>query len=236
MTYKKIKQGSSNISLTYGNAIMRDSAVGDNKCTVKKTMQIPLFLFIRVGFACYLFIHLLILRAQKSRKPTLVSALRSLNLSLLTMAALYETFAFARASKTDVFKPIKIKRGDVGADDVKFDILFCGICHTDIHFAEDSRGTSKWPLVPGHELAGVVTAVGANVESVGVGDRVGVGCIVDSCMKCRSCDKSEEQYCYKGMTMTYSSDIKHGHIATDTGFTYGGYSGSITLHHRYVIR
>ena len=201
-------------------------------------MQITLLLFIRVGFACYLFIHLLILRGQKSGKPTLVSALRSLNISLLTMAALYETFAFARASKDDVFKPIKIKRGDVGADDVKFDILFCGVCHSDVHFADDSMSAwpTKWPLVPGHELAGVVTAVGANVKSVGVGDRVGVGCIVDSCMNCPSCDKSDEQYCYKGMTMTYSSVIQHGHIATDTGFTYGGYSGSITVHERYVIR
>jgi len=152
------------------------------------------------------------------------------------MAALYETFAFARASKTDAFKAIKIKRSDVGADDVKFDIHYCGICHTDVHFGNDDMGISKWPLVPGHELAGVVTAVGANVKSVSVGDRVGVGCIVDSCMNCPSCEKSDEQYCYNGMTMTYSSDIKHGHIATDTGFTYGGYSGSLAVHERYIIK
>ena len=85
------------------------------------------------------------------------------------MAAMYETFAYARASKTDSFKPIKIQRSDVGPDDVKFDVLFCGICHTDVHFGNDDMGISKWPLVPGHELAGVVTAVGANVKSVTVG-------------------------------------------------------------------
>lgn len=152
------------------------------------------------------------------------------------MAAMYETFAYARASKTDSFKPIKIQRSDVGPDDVKFDVLFCGICHTDVHFGNDDMGISKWPLVPGHELAGVVTAVGANVKSVTVGDRVGVGCIVDSCMNCGQCDKSEEQYCEKGMTMTYSSDIQHGHLATDTGFTYGGYSGSLAVHERYIVK
>jgi len=97
-------------------------------------------------------------------------------------------------------------------------------------------GMAKWPLVPGHELAGVVTHVGANVEDIAVGDRVGVGCIVDSCMNCSSCGKSEEQYCEKGMTMTYASDVQHGHINTDTGFTYGGYSGSIAVHRRYIVK
>ena len=152
------------------------------------------------------------------------------------MTTFYETFAYARASKDDTFKPITIKRSDVGPDDVKFDVLYCGICHTDVHFANDDMGISKWPLVPGHELAGVVTAVGANVKSVAVGDRVGVGCIVDSCMNCGQCEKSEEQYCENGMTMTYSSAITHGHIATGTGFTFGGYSGSLAVHERYIIK
>lgn len=152
------------------------------------------------------------------------------------MAEMYETFAFARASKTDEFKPINIKRSDAGPDDVKFDVHFCGICHTDVHFGNDDMGMAKWPLVPGHELAGVVTQVGANVKNVAVGDRVGVGCIVDSCMNCGSCGKSEEQYCEKGMTMTYASDVQHGHINTDSGFTYGGYSGSIAVHQRYIVK
>ena len=91
------------------------------------------------------------------------------------MAEMYETFAFARASKTDEFKPINIKRSDAGPDDVKFDVHFCGICHTDVHFGNDDMGMAKWPLVPGHELAGVVTQVGANVKNVAVGDRVGPG-------------------------------------------------------------
>ena len=149
---------------------------------------------------------------------------------------MYETFAFARASKSDSFKAIKIKRSDVGEDDVKFTIHYCGICHTDVHFGNDDMGNSKWPLVPGHELAGVVVAVGARVDGVKVGDQVGVGCIVDSCMTCKSCDAFEEQYCEKGMTMTYSSEIKHGHIATDSGFTYGGYSGSFSVNQRYIIK
>ena len=152
------------------------------------------------------------------------------------MSDLYETFAYARESKDGTFKAITIKRSDVGPDDVKFDVLFCGICHTDVHFANDDMGITHWPLVPGHELAGVVTGVGANVKSVAVGDRVGVGCIVDSCMSCGQCDQSEEQYCENGMTMTYSSDIKHGHIATHTGFTFGGYSGSLAVHQRYIIK
>jgi len=152
------------------------------------------------------------------------------------MAALYETFAFGKASKDDPFKPIKIKRSDVGPDDVKFDILFCGICHSDVHYANDDMGLTKWPLVPGHELAGVVTAIGANVKSVAVGDRVGLGCIVDSCMSCYQCSKSQEQYCEKGFTITCSTDITHGHIGTDTGFTYGGFSGSLSVHERFIIK
>lgn len=149
---------------------------------------------------------------------------------------MYKTFAYSRASATDEFKPITIKRSDAGPDDVKFDILYCGICHTDVHFGNDDLGMGKWPLVPGHELAGVVTQVGANVKSVAVGDRVGVGCIVDSCMNCACCETSEEQYCENGMTMTYASDTVHGHISTDTGFTHGGYSGSIAVHERYIIK
>jgi uncharacterized zinc-type alcohol dehydrogenase-like protein len=150
--------------------------------------------------------------------------------------ALYDTFAFAKVTRESPYSKITIKRNEPGPDDVQFKVLYCGICHTDVHYANNDMGNSKWPLVPGHELAGEVTAVGSKVMSVVPGDCVGVGCIVDSCMTCKLCNAGEENYCENGMTMTYSSDIKHGHIATDTGFTYGGYSGSYTVHQKYIIR
>jgi len=149
---------------------------------------------------------------------------------------MYETFAYGKTSKEASFKPICIKRNEPGENDIKFDVYFCGICHTDVHFGNDDMGRTKWPLVPGHELAGVVTEIGCDVKSIQVGDHVGVGCIVDSCMSCQSCKDSEEQYCNNGMTMTYNGDIKHGHIATNTGYTFGGYSGSMTVNERYVVR
>ena len=86
--------------------------------------------------------------------------------------------------------------------------------------------------MPGHELAGVVTAVGQSVTKCKVGDRVGVGCVVDSCMDCETCAAGEEHMCCAGMTGTYNGDIKHGHIKTHTGWTLGGYSGSQTVHER----
>ena len=97
-------------------------------------------------------------------------------------------------------------------------------------------GSTKYPCVPGHELAGVVTAVGSKVTKCQVGDHVGVGCVVDSCFGCPGCEEGEEHMCQKEMTMTYDAEIKHGHIKTCSGWTFGGYSCSQTVHQRFIIK
>merc|ERR1719481_2177926 len=149
---------------------------------------------------------------------------------------MYSTFAFGKYNKEGGFTKFGIQRNTPGDDDVQFDIKYCGICHTDVHYADPKAPMTKYPLVPGHELAGIVTKVGCNVKDVSVGDEVGVGVISDSCMGCQQCDEGEEQACEKGVTMTYNNDTVHGHIKTGTGFTQGGYSGSMTIHRRYVVK
>jgi len=149
---------------------------------------------------------------------------------------MYSTFAWAKSGADSEFDRIEIQRNKTGDDDVTFDIKFCGICGFDVHTCDNDMGDTKYPCVPGHELAGVVTKVGKNVVKYKVGDRVGVGCIVDSCLNCEGCDNGEEQLCRKGFTMNYNGDIKHGHIATGSGWTYGGYSRSYTVHSKFVVR
>jgi len=149
---------------------------------------------------------------------------------------MYSTVAWAKASPEADFTKIEIKRNAAGVDDVTFDLKYCGICHTDVHYALNDMGMTNYPCVPGHELAGVVTVVGGNVTKYKVGDKVGVGCIVDSCMACSGCGGGEEQLCEKGMTMTYNDTTKHGHLATDSGYTYGGYSKSYTANQRYIVK
>eukprot|EP00090_Calanus_glacialis_P010418 TRINITY_DN1879_c0_g1_i1.p1 TRINITY_DN1879_c0_g1~~TRINITY_DN1879_c0_g1_i1.p1 ORF type:complete len:373 (-),score=97.18 TRINITY_DN1879_c0_g1_i1:75-1193(-) len=149
---------------------------------------------------------------------------------------MYSTVAWAKASPEAEFSKIEIKRNFAGDDDVTFDIKYCGICHTDVHFCDNLMGMTKFPCVPGHELAGVVSAVGKNVTKYKVGDHVGVGCIVDSCMNCLGCEEGEEQLCAQGMTMTYNDKTKHGNLATDSGWTYGGYSKSHTANQRFIVK
>ena len=127
--------------------------------------------------------------------------------------------------------PYQFTRRAPRADDVVIDIKFCGICHSDIHQAKDEWGGSKYPMVPGHEIAGVVSAVGERVQKFKVGDRVGVGCFVDSCRTCSSCEAGLEQYCQGGMTGTYNSVERDGSQATQ-----GGYSTKIVVHEDYVLR
>lgn len=126
--------------------------------------------------------------------------------------------------------PYKISRRQPGARDVQIDIDFCGVCHTDLHFVNNDWGMSLYPLVPGHEIIGRVRAVGPEVKDLTVGQRVGVGCLVESCRHCASCESGNEQYCLNGMTMTYGS-------ATDDpgGMTYGGYSKGITVNRDFVL-
>ena len=149
---------------------------------------------------------------------------------------MYSTFAFGKYTREAGFTKFGIQRNEPGDHDVQFDVKFCGICHTDVHFADPNSPIAKYPLVPGHELAGIVTKVGSKVADVKVGDEVGVGVLSDSCMECGNCDEGEEQACEKGVSQTYNSDIVHGHIKTGTGFTQGGYCGSMTAHRRFIVK
>jgi len=149
---------------------------------------------------------------------------------------MYETTAWAKKSAADKFEKITIKRNLPGDDDVTFDLKYCGICHTDVHIANNDMGSTHYPVVPGHELAGIVSGVGKNVTKYKVGDKVGVGCISDSCMDCACCNDGDEHFCANGFSMTYDADIKHGHMATDSGYTYGGYSASQTVNQRFLVK
>jgi len=149
---------------------------------------------------------------------------------------MYSTEAWGKLSKEASFSKFQIQRNVPGDDDVQFEVKYCGICHTDVHFAEKTSAISKYPLVPGHELAGVVTKVGSNVKDVKVGDNVGVGVLSDSCQNCGQCDDREEQACEKIASHTYNYDTVHGHIKTGSGFTQGGYCRSMTVHRRYLVK
>jgi alcohol dehydrogenase (NADP+) len=141
------------------------------------------------------------------------------------------TSAYAATSATDPLTKTTISRRDVGLHDVAFDIHFAGICHTDIHIVKSEWGPAAYPVVPGHEIAGVVTAVGAEVTKYKVGDRVGVGCFVDSCRDCANCEAGLEQHCIgTGPVLTYNAVDKDGQP------THGGYSGAIVADENYVLR
>jgi uncharacterized zinc-type alcohol dehydrogenase-like protein len=142
--------------------------------------------------------------------------------------------AFAATAADAPLSPWTFDRRDPGADDVAIEIKYCGVCHSDLHVARGHLGPVPYPVVPGHEIAGVVTAVGGNVSRFKVGDRVGVGCMVDSCRTCASCREGEEQYCVPGMTQTYASADPKG---ADVGqmITQGGYSTAITVDQNYVL-
>ncbi|MFB7140708.1 NAD(P)-dependent alcohol dehydrogenase [Gottfriedia sp. NPDC056225] len=128
------------------------------------------------------------------------------------------------------FRASEIKRRDLDLNDVLIEIKYAGICHSDIHTAHGEWGHVHYPLVPGHEIAGIVTDVGAEVAKYKVGDRVGVGCMVDSCGDCENCRKGEEQYCLKGNTPTYAGVDKYGEP------TQGGYSTHIVVTEDFVVK
>jgi uncharacterized zinc-type alcohol dehydrogenase-like protein len=137
--------------------------------------------------------------------------------------------AYAATSATEPLIPTTIERREFGPHDVLIDIKYCGICHSDIHHARGEWGEAQYPVVPGHEIAGIVAEVGSEVTRFAVGDRVGVGCMVDSCGECASCRKGEEQYCLKGSTLTYGS------IDPDGRLTHGGYSTHIVVTENFVV-
>src|ERR1700689_4763653 len=116
-----------------------------------------------------------------------------------------KTKAFAAKSAKASLAPFSFERREPQEHDVLIEIKYCGICHSDIHQVRDEWGGSMFPMVPGHEIAGVVAAVGSKVTKYKVGDRVGVGCFVDSCGHCPECTKGLEQYCANGMVLTYNA-------------------------------
>ena len=141
-----------------------------------------------------------------------------------------KTRAYAATSKTSPLAPMMIDRRAVGPRDVQLEILFSGICHSDIHQARDEWGNSVFPMVPGHEIVGRVTAVGADVTAFKVGDLAGVGCLVDSCRTCRSCGEHHEQYCEKGAAMTYN-----GTELDRVTPTHGGYAQHIVVTEHFAL-
>mgnify|MGYP003347819328 CR=1 FL=1 len=138
--------------------------------------------------------------------------------------------AYGAQSATSPIAPLDINRRAPGAHDVQIEILYCGICHSDIHQARNEWGGSIYPMVPGHEIVGKVTSVGAHVSRFKVGDLAGVGCFVDSCRECDNCKSGEEQFCDGGMSGTYNGYERDGKTPT-----YGGYSTQIVVDENYAL-
>ncbi|MBU6140139.1 MAG: NAD(P)-dependent alcohol dehydrogenase [Proteobacteria bacterium] len=137
----------------------------------------------------------------------------------------------AAASAKSALAPFSFERRNPKEHDVVIDIKYCGICHSDIHQARNEWGHSSYPMVPGHEIAGIVREVGAKVSKYKIGDHVGVGCFVDSCRTCSSCKQDLDNYCLEGHTMTYNSLERDGSAQTQ-----GGYSDVIVVDENYVLQ
>lgn len=143
---------------------------------------------------------------------------------------MYTTNAFAAPAAGAPLRAMTIQRREVGPRDVLIDISYCGICHTDIHTVRGEWGERSYPIVPGHEIIGVVAAIGTDVTKHQVGDAVGVGCMVNSCRECVSCQAGEEQYCAKGVIGTYAA------VDVDGTATQGGYASRIVVTEDFVLR
>ena len=148
----------------------------------------------------------------------------------MTKPISYSTKAYSTTSATTPLGAAAIERRQPSACDVQIQIQYCGVCHSDLHFARNEWGFTQFPAVPGHEIVGRVTAVGAGVKKFKVGDAVGVGCLVDSCRTCPDCRSGLEQFC-TNMVMTYGSHDKHLNAPT-----LGGYSQSIVVTEEFVLR
>lgn len=139
--------------------------------------------------------------------------------------------AFGTEAADAALKQMNIERRTATPKDVEIEILFCGVCHSDLHTARNDWKGSKYPVVPGHEIVGRVTATGAEVTKVKAGDTVAVGCLVDSCRTCASCQQDLEQYCLNGFTGTYNGADKHL-----GGHTFGGYSEKVVVDEHFVLK
>ena len=141
-----------------------------------------------------------------------------------------DVHAYAAPAADAPLGALNINRREPGADDVEIEILYCGVCHSDIHTARNEWANTVYPVVPGHEIVGKITAVGSNVSKFKVGEMAGVGCMVDSCRVCPQCAAGDEQFCEKGNVGTYNSpDAKSG------GRTYGGYSTHIVVDQAFTL-
>src|SRR6059036_171370 len=142
-----------------------------------------------------------------------------------------QTCGYATKDPTSILEPFSFERRDPGPHDVLIEILYCGICHSDIHQARDEWGGAIFPMVPGHEIVGRVTRVGSQVKRFKAGDLVGVGCFVDSCRRCASCKAGLEQYCEVHLVLTYNGTEKDEKTPT-----YGGYSSQIVVDENYTLK
>ena len=142
-----------------------------------------------------------------------------------------QTLGYAALDPNSPLAPYSFSRREVGPNDVKIDILYCGVCHSDLHTARNEWNNTLYPSVPGHEIVGRVTAVGSAVSAFKVGDVAGVGCLVDSCRTCSSCGEGLEQYCENGFVGTYNGPAFGGGENT-----LGGYSDNIVVDEKYVLR
>lgn len=142
----------------------------------------------------------------------------------------YNAIGYAAQSAKAPLAPMQFNRRALRPDDVALDVLYCGVCHSDIHQARNDWGFATYPLMPGHEIIGKVTAIGDKVTKHKVGDLVGVGCMVDSCRTCSACQEDLEQYCLEGMTQTYASPDR-----IDGTLTMGGYSDKMVVSEHFVL-
>lgn len=141
-----------------------------------------------------------------------------------------EVKAYAMKAEGQPLEPISIERRSPGPEEVLVNLMFCGICHTDLILANNENGQARYPVVPGHEMVGRIAAIGDAVTNLAVGDLVGIGCIADSCRSCKSCEAGDEHYCEQGFSMTFNSQDRSGQK------TFGGYSTHYTVHSHYVVR
>ena len=144
---------------------------------------------------------------------------------------MYASKAYAASAANRPLGPHTIQRREPRAGDVRIEILYCGVCHSDLHQVRDEWGHGHFPMVPGHEIVGRVSAVGGAVKKFEEGDLVGVGCMVDSCRTCASCDEGLEQYCERGFVGTYNAFERDGETPT-----YGGYSDSVVVDQAFVLQ
>lgn len=144
-----------------------------------------------------------------------------------------ETITVKAYGTTDVNVPLQnvdIKRRAIQPHDVELEVLYCGVCHTDLHLVHDDFGGTIWPIVPGHEIVGRITAVGDHVKNFKIGDVAGIGCIIDSCGHCEYCSDNIEQFCDEGVTFSFNSQDK-----ISGGHTFGGFSKTYVCNENYVL-